>query len=48
MRNKLDDGKPVPKMLLPSIQTNLRAGDFGLPEDNGKQYVKIPVEPEKS
>jgi glyoxylase-like metal-dependent hydrolase (beta-lactamase superfamily II) len=48
MRNKRDDGKPVPKMLLPSIQTNLRAGDFGLPEDNGKQYVKIPVEPEKS
>ena len=44
MRNQRDEGKPVPRMLMPSIQTNLRAGYFGHPEDNGKQYVKVPVE----
>ena len=43
MRNGRDEGKAVPKMLIPSIQTNLRAGYFGHAESNGMQYVKIPV-----
>ncbi len=38
------DGKlPVPRLLLPSIQVNLRAGDFGTAEENGTRYIKIPV-----
>lgn len=44
MRNKRDEGKAVPKLLLPSIQVNLRAGDFGMPEDNHVRYIKIPVD----
>ncbi len=40
---KDDAGKPVPTLLLPSIQVNLRAGSFGTPA-NGVQYVKIPVD----
>lgn len=43
MRNKRDEGKAVPKLLLPSIQANLRAGSFGEPEDNNIRYIKIPV-----
>lgn len=43
-RNKRDEGKDVPKLLLPSIQANLRAGTFGDPEDNGIRYIKIPVD----
>lgn len=43
LRNKRDDGKPVPKLLLPSIQVNLRAGTFGDAEKNGVHYIKIPV-----
>lgn len=43
IRNKRDEKKAVPKLLLPSIQANLRAGTFGLPEDNNVQYIKIPV-----
>jgi len=43
MRHQRDQGKPVPQMLLPSIQSNLRSGSFGLPESNGRQYVKIPI-----
>ncbi len=42
-RNKRDEGKPVPKLLLPSIQVNLRSGSFGKAENNGTHYVKIPV-----
>jgi glyoxylase-like metal-dependent hydrolase (beta-lactamase superfamily II) len=41
-RNKDDAGKAVPKLLLPSIQVNLRAGSFGK-KHKGVQYVKLPV-----
>jgi glyoxylase-like metal-dependent hydrolase (beta-lactamase superfamily II) len=44
VRNKRDEGKAVPKLLLPSIQANLRAGTFGEPEDNKVRYIKIPVD----
>lgn len=43
-RNKKDIGKEVPKLLLPSIQFNLRAGSFGDKEDNGINYIKIPID----
>lgn len=43
VRNKRDEGKAVPKLLLPSIQANLRAGTFGAPENNDIMYIKIPV-----
>ena len=42
-RNRDDIGKDVPHLLLPSIQVNLRAGDFGA-ATNGVQYVKLPVD----
>ena len=38
-----DAGKPVPKLLLPSIQVNLRGGTFG-DATNGVRYVKLPVD----
>jgi glyoxylase-like metal-dependent hydrolase (beta-lactamase superfamily II) len=38
-----DAGKPVPRLLLPALQVNLRAGAFGQSED-GVRYVKIPVD----
>ena len=43
-RNKRDHGKSVPRLLLPSIQINLRAGSLGSPERNGIRYVKIPLD----
>lgn len=42
-RVKDDAGKPVPRLLLPSIQVNLRGGNFG-DAVNGVHYVKIPVD----
>lgn len=43
VRNKRDFGKVAPKLLLPSIQVNIRAGKFGLAEENGTQYIKVPL-----
>lgn len=43
MRTKRDSGLAAPLLLLPSIQTNMRAGSFPPAEDNGVAYLKIPV-----
>jgi len=43
VRTQRDLGKSMPKLLIPSIQVNLRAGDFGRVEDNEIQYIKIPI-----
>lgn len=42
-RHAKDKGKAVPFLLLPSIQVNLRAGELGKAENNGVQYIKIPL-----
>lgn len=42
-RNQRDQGKPVPRLIIPSLQVNLRAGKWGIPEENGVHYIKVPV-----
>lgn len=41
-RNQDDKGKKIPKLLLPSIQVNLRAGNFSHTLD-GAKYIKLPI-----
>ncbi len=43
MRNARDKGLKAPKLLLPSIQVNIRAGSMPPKEGNGRSYLKIPV-----
>lgn len=43
MREARDAGLAVPKLLLPSIQVNIRAGHFQPAEANGVSYLRIPV-----
>lgn len=43
MRTERDATLAVPKLILPSVQVNMRAGRLPPPEDNGVQYLKIPV-----
>jgi len=43
MREARDATLSVPKLLLPSIQVNVRAGRFPAAEANGVQYLRIPV-----
>ncbi len=43
MRTTRDQGLAMPTLLLPSIQINIRAGHLPKAEDNGVQYLKIPI-----
>ncbi|MBX7534680.1 MBL fold metallo-hydrolase [Qipengyuania sp. GH1] len=43
LRESRDKGLAVPKLLLPSIQVNIRAGRFEEAQDNGVNYLRIPV-----
>ncbi len=43
LRTERDAGLKVPKLLLPSVQVNMRAGGFPPPEANGVSYLKLPV-----
>ena len=43
MREARDTTLAVPKLLLPAIQVNVRAGRFPQAESNGVRYLKIPV-----
>jgi glyoxylase-like metal-dependent hydrolase (beta-lactamase superfamily II) len=42
-RQARDATLPAPRLLLPSIQVNIRAGRFPPAEANGVRYLKIPV-----
>ena len=43
MREDRDSDLPVPALLIPAIQVNIRAGRLPKPEENGISYLKIPV-----
>lgn len=43
MRKERDAKLAAPRLLLPSIQTNIRAGKFPPAEANGVRYLMIPV-----
>ena len=43
MREERDASLSVPKLLLPSIQVNIRAGRFEEAEANGVTFLRIPV-----
>ncbi|ENU63323.1 MBL fold metallo-hydrolase [Acinetobacter lwoffii] len=43
MRNRRDSGLSMPKLILPAIQINMKAGQFPEPEANGMSYLKLPL-----
>ncbi len=43
LRTRRDAELDVPRLLLPSVQVNMRAGELPPPEDNGTRYIKIPL-----
>lgn len=43
MRRERDATLAMPALILPSVQVNIRAGEFPSPEDNGISYLKIPL-----
>lgn len=45
MRQDRDKGLAAPRLLLPSIQVNIRAGHLPPPEANAVHYLKLPIRP---
>ena len=45
MRQDRDKGLAAPRLLLPSIQVNIRAGHLPPPEENAVHYLKLPIRP---
>ena len=43
MRTKRDATLSMPKLILPSLQVNIRAGHLPPVEENGVRYLKLPV-----
>ncbi|WJV63378.1 MBL fold metallo-hydrolase [Pectobacteriaceae bacterium CE70] len=43
LRHARDETLPMPTLLLPSVQVNIRAGTFPPAEENGVSYLKIPL-----
>lgn len=43
MREERDATLGVPRLIVPSLQVNMRAGNMPEPEDNGTVYLKVPL-----
>ena len=43
MREARDKTLDMPKLILPAIQVNVRAGQLPEPEENGVRYLKLPL-----
>ena len=44
IREARDATLAMPKLILPSIQVNMRAGHLPEPEEDGRRYLKIPLD----
>ena len=44
MREARDKTLDVPHLILPSLQVNMRAGHLPAAEDNGRAYLKLPID----
>jgi glyoxylase-like metal-dependent hydrolase (beta-lactamase superfamily II) len=44
MRAERDKTLGMPRLILPSVQVNMRAGRMPPPEDDGRRYLKIPLD----
>jgi glyoxylase-like metal-dependent hydrolase (beta-lactamase superfamily II) len=44
MRTQRDATLEMPRLILPSIQVNMRGGHLPPPEENGTSYLKLPVD----
>jgi glyoxylase-like metal-dependent hydrolase (beta-lactamase superfamily II) len=43
MRETRDASLAMPKLIIPSIQVNMKAGHLPEPESNGQRYLKVPI-----
>lgn len=43
MRTARDKTLTMPKLIIPSLQVNMRGGDLPPPDEDGKRYLKVPI-----
>ncbi|HEY4560675.1 MAG TPA: MBL fold metallo-hydrolase, partial [Lysobacter sp.] len=44
LRTARDASLPVPRLLLPALQVNIRAGELPPPDANGVRYLRLPLD----
>ena len=44
MRTERDASLDMPRLILPSVQINMRAGNLPPPAPNGVRYLKLPLD----
>ena len=44
MRTQRDATLSMPKLILPALQVNIRAGHLPEPDENGVCYLKLPID----
>jgi glyoxylase-like metal-dependent hydrolase (beta-lactamase superfamily II) len=44
MRQTRDKTLGMPKLIIPSLQVNIRAGHLPEPDDSGKRFLKVPID----
>ena len=42
-RTERDATLDMPKLIIPSLQVNMRAGELPPPDESGKRFLKVPV-----
>lgn len=43
LRTARDKTLAMPKLIIPSLQINMRGGDLPPPDDDGKRFLKVPI-----
>ena len=43
MREARDKTLELPKLIIPSIQVNIRGGNLPEPDETGKRHLKVPI-----
>ncbi|ABD87478.1 MBL fold metallo-hydrolase [Rhodopseudomonas palustris] len=43
MRNARDAGLEMPRLIIPSLQVNMKAGQLPQPDASGKRFLKVPL-----
>ena len=44
MRRDRDATLSLPRLIIPAVQVNMRAGEMPPAEENGTFYIKVPVD----
>ena len=44
MREARDRTLGMPKLIIPSLQVNMKAGELPKPDESGKRFLKVPLD----